>query len=119
MERHRGEIYGDHMDPHHKFRPFMGGPQSTRPSSVNPIDPYQYRNPNSYSGLDRGDLAFDIPRFHPGPGGPGAGGFLPMGGGENGCGGHNSGHQMPPVSGQKRAHPFSGRGGSPGKQEAK
>ncbi|KAI8010935.1 Flowering time control protein FCA [Camellia lanceoleosa] len=47
----------------------------------------------------------------PGEGGGGGGGvgggFRPMGGG-----GFNSSHQIP-LTGQKRGHPFSGRGGSP------
>ncbi|KAJ7955258.1 flowering time control protein FCA [Quillaja saponaria] len=40
------------------------------------------------------------------------GGFRPMGGGDPGEFGFDY-HQMPPISGQKRGNPFSGRGGSP------
>ncbi|CAH9115023.1 unnamed protein product [Cuscuta epithymum] len=116
MERHRGESYGNPIDPQHHYRPFRGGPQSMRPFSENPMNHHQHRSPNSYGGSDRRDrLAFDSPpSFPPGPGGTGVGGFRPVGGGslgEVGGLGYNSAYQTPPVTGQKRAYPFPGRGG--------
>ncbi|XP_019180779.1 PREDICTED: flowering time control protein FCA isoform X1 [Ipomoea nil] len=110
MERYRGESYGDQMESQHHYRPSRGGPHSSmRSSSDAPVSHHQHRSPSNYRGERR---AFDSPpRFPPGTGGAGVGGFRPAGGGGGG-GGYNSGYQMPPVSGQKRAYPFSGRGGS-------
>lgn len=121
MERYRGETYGDHMESQHHYRPSRGGPHSSTRSSSDahaPMSQHQHRSPSNYrGGSGRGDRrAFDSPpRFPPGTGGAGAGGFRPVGGDGGGGGGYNSGYQMPPMSGQKRAYPFSGRGGgSPG-----
>ncbi|KAI8011590.1 Flowering time control protein FCA [Camellia lanceoleosa] len=116
MERHRGDRYGTSPDSH-PYRNSRGPPRSSD-------GPIHRRSPNNFRGGGGGVGGFSgggggnhhrpfdsPPRFPPGEGGGGGGGvgggFRPMGGG-----GFNSSHQIP-LTGQKRGHPFSGRGGSP------
>ncbi|XP_028109766.1 flowering time control protein FCA-like isoform X2 [Camellia sinensis] len=116
MERHRGDRYGNSPDSH-PYRNSRGPPRSSD-------GPLHRRSPNNFRGGGGGVGGFSgggggnhhrpfdsPPRFPPGEGGGGGGGvgggFRPMGGG-----GFNASHQIP-LTGQKRGHPFSGRGGSP------
>ncbi|XP_059632819.1 flowering time control protein FCA isoform X2 [Cornus florida] len=111
MERHRGERYGNNQDSPH-YRNSRGPPRS----SDGPINHHHRRSPNNFrggfSGAGHNHRPFDSPPRYPPSGGGGGGGFRPTMGGEGGGGGFDFNHEMP-LSGQKRGHPFSGRGGSP------
>uniref|UniRef100_A0A7C9AQ19 Uncharacterized protein n=1 Tax=Opuntia streptacantha TaxID=393608 RepID=A0A7C9AQ19_OPUST len=111
--------YGGGTDfPHQPRRPslFSDGP---------PVD--QRRSPGNYRGGLSGPAAggggrraFESPPRHS-PGGTGypplgggpLGEFRPMDGGVGGGFGNDFQAPPPPLSGQKRGFPFSGRGGSP------
>ncbi|CAN0841399.1 Flowering time control protein FCA [Linum grandiflorum] len=106
---------------------FSDGP--SRFSDGPPMNPFpdNNRSPHGYRGGGGGGRrAFESPPQHSPGGFGGAGGFPPMGaaggfrqveGGDGGGGHFGTNYPVlpppPPLSGQKRSHPMSARGGSP------
>lgn len=81
---------------------------------MNPQSHLPRRSPPNYRGGAGGGnhRGFDSPPRHS------PGGFQPLG--AAGAGGFRPNHpDPPPLSGQKRGYPFSGRGSSPGEFRAK
>lgn len=115
LDRHRGDRYGPDQDSH-PYR-YSAPPSRFSDSPVNHHD--SRRSPNKFSGGVGHRRPFDSPPRYSTPGG--AADFRPMGGTAGGFrpipgtgGGFGSNFQPPPVAGQKRGYPFSGRGSSPG-----
>ncbi|RDX94087.1 Flowering time control protein FCA, partial [Mucuna pruriens] len=113
LDRHRGDRYNNdfHNNNNNNYRHSNRGNSHSRFSD----SPMSYNNTRRSPGAFRSGAAphhraFDSPpRRSPGR----AGGFRPMGAEAPGEFGFN-GHHPPPLAGQKRGFPFSGRGCSPG-----